>query len=64
MTQRYGDVDVGFTLLNVPPAFVYRCTRRPAGEVGRVSRVRAPLGSLYAAALAAVALAVRTYQQF
>ncbi|HSW29221.1 MAG TPA: methyltransferase domain-containing protein [Longimicrobiales bacterium] len=64
MTQRYGDVDVGFTLLNVPPAFVFSCSGRPAGGLGRVSRVRAPLGSLYAAALAAVAMAVRTYQQF
>ena len=63
MTERYGDVAVGFTLLNVPPAFVYRCTRQPAGVGARESRTRTPLASLYAASLAAVALAVRTYQQ-
>jgi phospholipid N-methyltransferase len=63
MRQRYGDVAVGFTLLNVPPAFVYRCSRHPVGESGRTKRVRDPLASLYAAALAGVAMAVRTYQQ-
>ena len=63
MTARYGHVAVGFTLLNVPPAFVYRCTPHPAGDGAREPGARAPLASLYAATLAAVALTVRTYQQ-
>ncbi|MDP2957364.1 MAG: methyltransferase domain-containing protein [Longimicrobiales bacterium] len=62
LTHRYGDVTVGFTLFNVPPAFVYRCSLHPAA--GRVrARSRAPLASIYAAALAAAAVTVRAYQQ-
>lgn len=61
MTSRYRDVAVKFTLVNVPPAFVYECTQSRAPAP---SRRRIPsLGSLYAAALAAVAVAVRAYQQ-
>ena len=61
MTARYGDVAVKFTLANVPPAFVYVCRQ---GRTTTPARKRVPsLGFLYAAALAAVAVAVRAYQQ-
>lgn len=30
LSHRYSDVAVGFTLLNIPPAFVYECSQRPA----------------------------------
>ncbi len=62
MTHRYRDVAVGFTLFNVPPAFVYQCSQRPA-EGGGPTRPRAPLASVYAAALAVAAVTVRAYQQ-
>jgi len=30
LSHRYSDVAVGFTLLNIPPAFVYQCSQRTA----------------------------------
>lgn len=63
LTERYGDVAVGFTLLNVPPAFVYKCSQEGALGSGRRARTREPLAWAYAGVLAAVALAVRAYQQ-
>ena len=60
LSHRYSDVAVGFTLLNVPPAFVYDCSRRKAG-VGRPVGVQPAVGSFYAAALAAVAMIVRAF---
>ena len=62
MTHRYSDVAVGFTLFNVPPAFVYQCSQGPAAGSDRAGP-RAPLASIYAAALAAAAVPVRAYQQ-
>lgn len=62
MSGRYSDVAVGFTLLNVPPAFIYDCSTR-SGAVGRPVRVR-PLGSFYAATIAAVAMIVRAIQNY
>lgn len=59
--QRYEDVAVGFTLLNVPPAFVYACSREGGGN-GGPARTRPSLGAAYAAVLAAVGVAVRVYQ--
>lgn len=62
LTSRYRHVAVKFALANVPPAFVFACTQRRLAA--SASRRRVPtLGSLYAAALAAVAVAVRAYQQ-
>ncbi|NJD19028.1 MAG: methyltransferase domain-containing protein [Gemmatimonadetes bacterium] len=63
MTERYGEVAVGLTLLNVPPAFVYRCAREPVAGSAHPFRARPSVASLYAAVLAAVALVIRTYQQ-
>ena len=62
MLGRYPDVSVGFTLLNVPPAFVYECGREPEG--GREPRIRPPrsFASLYAATIAAVAMVGRALQ--
>jgi len=62
MLSRYPDVAVGFTLLNVPPAFVYACSPRPARNLARNGRARRTFGSLYAAALASVAMGVRVLQ--
>lgn len=62
LDRRYQDVGVGFTVLNVPPAFVYSCARE-ARVVPRRSGVGFSVGVAYAAVLAAVSLAVRTYQQ-
>ena len=62
LTHRYRDVAVGFTLFNVPPAFVYECSQGSA-RGGVQAGPRAPLASLYAAALAAAAVPVRAYQQ-
>lgn len=63
MSLRYSDVAVGFTLLNVPPAFVYDCSQRPEGSSRRVT-VRPAFGSFYAATIAAVAMIVRTIQNY
>lgn len=63
MLARYGGVDVGFTLLNVPPAFVYTCVQVPEGSRARHRRARRSFASLYAAALASVAMAVRALQE-
>ena len=54
---------VGFTPLNIPPAFVYDCSQRPA-DMAPVVRVRPAVGSFYAAALAGVAMIVRAFQNF
>lgn len=62
LVQRYEDVAVTFAYANVPPAFVYSCTQG-RNIVGGARRSVSSLGSLYAAALAAVAVAVRAYQQ-
>jgi phospholipid N-methyltransferase len=62
LSCRYRHVAVGFTLLNVPPAFVYTCSRSTIGAPTRQSFLPS-FGSLYAAALAAVAFAIRAYQQ-
>lgn len=62
LDRRYGDVGVDFTVLNVPPAFVYSCAREVRRAPKR-SGMRLSLGTAYAAVLAAVALAVRAYQQ-
>lgn len=59
MSSRYRDVAVEFTLLNIPPAFIYQCSG-PA-ESGEPRRVRALSGSIYASALAVVALIVRGF---
>jgi len=61
LSRTFGDVAVGFTVLNIPPAFVYTCS---ASDAGQATDRKAPpsLGSLYAAALAAVAFAVRSLQ--
>lgn len=62
LASRYRDVGVKFALANVPPAFVYACTQRRA--TAPAARRHVPtLGSVYAAALAAVGVAVRAYQQ-
>jgi phospholipid N-methyltransferase len=61
LSCRYTDVAVGFTPLNIPPAFVYDCSQRPPGS-GPTIRVRPAVGSFYAAALAAVAMTVRALQ--
>jgi phospholipid N-methyltransferase len=62
LSYRYEHVTVGFTLLNVPPAFVYTCSRSTIK--GTTRRKLAPsFASLYAATLAAVAFAIRAYQQ-
>ena len=31
LSRRFDDVEVGFTLFNMPPAFVYGCTRQATG---------------------------------
>jgi len=62
MSLRYTEVAVGFTLLNIPPAFVYDCSQREAA--GRAIRVRPAFGSLYAATIAAVAMIVRAIQNY
>jgi phospholipid N-methyltransferase len=62
LSRGYRDVAVGFTMLNVPPAFVFTCSHSTLGE-GTKRRARRSFGSLYAAALAAVAFAIRAYQQ-
>lgn len=61
LSGRYNDVAVGFTLLNVPPAFVYECSQQQ-GTLKRPQRVRPAVGSFYASALAGVAMMVRAYQ--
>lgn len=63
LARRYGRVDVAFTLLNVPPAFVYRCSS-PGKRVSGPVRPRRTLAGFYAAALSGAALAIRTVQQF
>ena len=62
LTHLYGDVAVYFTPFNVPPAFVYQCSRQPADAEAR-ARPRVTLASLYAAVAAGVALAIRTVVQ-
>jgi len=61
LSGRYNDVAVGFTMLNVPPAFVYECSQQQ-GTLRRRERVPPALGSFYASALAGVAVMVRAYQ--
>ena len=60
---RYSDVKVGFTALNIPPAFVYDCSQRSAGST-RTVRVRPAFGSLYNSALVGVAMVVRAIQNY
>jgi hypothetical protein len=62
LTQLYGDVAVGFTVFNVPPAFVYQCSRQPADGAARARR-GIPLASLYAAAAEGVAFAIKAITQ-
>jgi hypothetical protein len=61
LSRRYSNVAVGFTLLNIPPAFVYECSQ-PAGGSSRAVTVRPAFGSFYAATIAAVAMIVRAFQ--
>lgn len=61
LSRRYGHVDVGFTLLNVPPAFVFECSPS-AAPVERSSKRVSPLPLLYAGGIAAVAMIVRALQ--
>lgn len=60
-SNRYTDVAVGFTPLNIPPAFVYDCSQHPTGP-RRAMRVRPTFGSLYNSAIVAVAMIVRAIQ--
>jgi phospholipid N-methyltransferase len=60
-SNRYSDVAVGFTPLNIPPAFVYDCSQHPAGP-RRTVHVRPSFGSLYNSAIVAVAMMVRAIQ--
>jgi len=62
LTRLYGDVVVHFTPANVPPAYVYQCSRQPTDAEAR-ARPRVTLASLYAAVAAGVALAIRTVVQ-
>ena len=63
LSHRYSSVAVGFTLLNIPPAFVYDCSQR-AGGASRTVTIRPALGSFYAAALAGVAMIGRAFQNY
>jgi len=63
MSRRYTEVAVGFTLLNIPPAFVYDCSQREVAA-RRALRVGPAFGSLYAATIAAVAVIVRAIQNY
>lgn len=62
-SERFDDVAVDFTPLNIPPTFVYECTVASPAPATATRRLRGPasFGSAYAALLAAVALAVRTF---
>ena len=60
-TARYDEVAVAFTPLNIPPTFVYQCTVSSQAPAMRRLHGPASLGSAYAAVLAAVALAVRSF---
>jgi len=60
-SNRYNDVAVGFTPLNIPPAFIYDCSQHPA-EPHRKVRVRPAFGSLYNSAIVGVAMIVRAIQ--
>lgn len=60
---RYSDVKVGFTALNIPPAFIYDCSQRPAGSPSRV-RVRPAFATLYNNAIVGVAMIVRAIQNY
>lgn len=62
LLARYGDVRVGFTFVNVPPAFVYSCSLRPTHGRANGRRPGRSVGSFYAAALAWVAMSVRVVQ--
>lgn len=57
LVRMYDDVAVAFTPLNVPPAFVYQCFRQPAE--GARARRGIPFASVYAAAVAGLATAVK-----
>ncbi|HSG49608.1 MAG TPA: methyltransferase domain-containing protein [Longimicrobiales bacterium] len=63
MSTRYSDVAVDFTLLNIPPAFIYDCSKGP-GPSRRAVSVRPAFGSFYAATIAAVAMLVRAIQNY
>jgi len=63
MRRRYTEVAVGFTLLNIPPAFVYSCSQLEV-EARRDLQVRPAFGSLYVATIAAVAVIVRAIQNY
>jgi phospholipid N-methyltransferase len=63
MDLRYDTVRVGFTMLNIPPAFVYDCSLAPAG-VTKPVRAYPAFGSFYAATIAAVAMTVRAIQNY
>ncbi len=58
LARRYGSVQVGFTLLNAPPAFVYACAMG-SGRARRQPRVRPYVASFYAGALTAIAMLLR-----
>lgn len=56
----YPSLTLGFTPLNVPPAFVYTCTKRPAEAANAVVRRRRPmLAVAYAGALAVAVVMAR-----
>jgi phospholipid N-methyltransferase len=58
MIHRYDDIKVGFAAFNLPPAFVYLCSRKQA-EPGQAAKIRPALGAYYGRALASVATLVR-----
>ena len=62
LSRRYADVAVGFTPLNVPPAFIYDCSQL-SGPRERRLEARPGLGLLYNGAIACVAMIVRAIQE-
>lgn len=63
LAERYGDVDVRFTIRNTPPAFVYQCSGASGGAPppGR-ARLRPSIAAVYAGMLATVAMMFRSVQ--
>jgi phospholipid N-methyltransferase len=62
-TERYDDVVVGFTPLNIPPAFIYNCSQWPAGARRR-RQTQPVFASLYNAAIVGVGTIVRAIQNY
>ncbi|MDE3053889.1 MAG: methyltransferase domain-containing protein [Gemmatimonadota bacterium] len=58
LAERYAEVDIGFTVRNAPPAFVYTCTGATRAAPGEV-RLRPSVAAVYAGALAAATMVIR-----